>query len=93
MLKHRWSEVKKEHVDTAIKMFLAEYEKHPPAQNTYLIHHGRLLPAKHIRGLAYKVAFNNKIYKNNYMEDNESADLFLNMGLRMHQYKWSQEKS
>lgn len=49
MLKHRWSEVKKEHVDTAIKMFLAEYEKHPPAQNTYLIHHGRLLLAKNIR--------------------------------------------
>lgn len=83
MLKHRWSEVKKEHVDTAIKMFLAEYEKHPPAQNTYLIHHGRLLPAKHIRGLAYKVAFNQEISKTDYTGGKETADFFLQRGFRI----------
>lgn len=83
MLKHRWSEVKKEHVDTAIKMFLAEYEKHPPAQNTYLIHHGRLLPAKHIRGLAYKVAFNQEFAKTDYTGGKETADFFLQRGFRI----------
>lgn len=83
MIKHRWNEVTNEHINKAIKLFLTEYEKHPPAQNTYLIHHGRLLPAKHIRGLAYKIAFNQEISKNDYTGGKETADFFLQRGFRI----------
>jgi hypothetical protein len=51
-----WVDIKKEHVIEAIKKYecggMKAYSK-----NTFLIHNEKLYPAKHIRALAYAIAF------------------------------------
>lgn len=79
-MKINWDIVKKEHVLQALKRFDASAEKFPEPRNTFLIVNNRSYPAKHIRGIAYKVATEHAVSKNDYSGGEETARFFRQRG-------------
>ena len=63
MSKINWGSVTREHILAAINRFIKESPKHPEAISTFLIYGKKKLPAKHIRGMAYKEAFPKMIFR------------------------------
>lgn len=80
MKKIDWSVVTKKHVLRAIKIFLDEQPKCPPSRTTFLVYKNQHLPAKHIRGMAYKIATNKEISKNNFSGGRETVLFFNKLG-------------
>jgi len=78
--KLKWNEVKKEHVIKAIEEFLMENPEHPAPRSTFLIYKGKKMPAKHIRGMAYKVAFGLEPKKDKYSGGIETVRFFQRLG-------------
>lgn len=83
MEKHRWKDIEREDVLTAIDIFLSENPNYPAPRSTFLIYDGKKLPAKHIRGMAYKVAFGRDISKNEYAGGIETVRFFKNLGFEV----------
>lgn len=79
-----WKVITREDVIKAIKIFLAENPQHPFPKNTFLVYKGNKLPAKHIRGMAYKVAYRKEISKNDFGGGMETVKFFKRLGFEMY---------
>lgn len=75
-----WNNVKAQHVIEAIGLYDKQEVKHKPALNTFLLYNNREYPAKHIRGLAYKIANNKEISTNDYTGGEETAIFLTRLG-------------
>lgn len=80
MAKFDWSSVTKEDVIEAINIFLLENPEYPAPRSTFLLYDGEKLPAKHIRGMAYKVHHNLEISKEDYAGGIETVRFFQKLG-------------
>jgi len=78
-----WKNVKEEHILLAIQKFEKSIEPHPPARNTFLIYNNKEYPAKHIRGMAYKIVNKKEISKDDYSGGEDSVDFFLRRGFKI----------
>ncbi|WP_294673985.1 hypothetical protein [uncultured Ruminococcus sp.] len=66
MSKFDWSAIIRDDVIKAIDNFYRYEVDCPKARSTFLIYNDKQLPAKHIRGMAYKVHFGKEISKQDY---------------------------
>ena len=82
-----WKSVTREHVLKAIDMFLKYEPEYPEAKNTFLIHNGKKLPAKHIRGMAYEVAHGVEISKQDFTGGKETVKFFERLGFEVNYTK------
>lgn len=80
MSKINWGSVTREHILAAINRFIKESPKHPEAISTFLIYGKKKLPAKHIRGMAYKEAFGKEISKADFSGGKETQTFFEKRG-------------
>lgn len=62
MTKYIWKNIKREDVIRAIEIFINDNPDYPDPRSTFLLYEGKKLPAKHIRGMAFKVAYCQKIF-------------------------------
>lgn len=62
---------------------MSEFPECPAARTTFLLYNGKKLPAKHIRGIAYKVAYGKEISKNDYAGGMETVRFFTRLGYDM----------
>lgn len=83
MSAYRWSDITRQNVVDAIRIFLEENPEFPAPRNTFLVYENRTLPAKHIRGMAYKVAFGEEIPKSGYSGGGETAKFFERLGFEV----------
>lgn len=86
MAKFNWKEVTKEDVIKAIRIFEEENPVYPEPRSTFLLYNGKKYPAKHIRGMAYRVHFGQEIRKGDYTGGQETVNFFDKLGFEM-QYK------
>lgn len=84
MSKFDWNSVTRKDVINAIDLFLKTSPEYPSPRSTYLIYEGKKLPAKHIRGIAYKIAHNVEISKDDYSGGMETVRFFERLGFEMH---------
>ena len=84
MAKFNWMNISKEDVIKAIDIFNKESPEYPEPKVTFLIYKGQKLPAKHIRGMAYKVAYGKDIRKSDYGGGMETVRFFERLGFEMH---------
>ena len=80
MRKSIWNDITKEDVNKAIDLFLKASPEYPVPRNTYLLFDGHMLPAKHIRGMAYQVHYGQEIPKDNYSGGIETKRFFEKLG-------------
>lgn len=83
MGKHNWNEITKEDVIKAIEYFDNENENYPMPRSTFLLYKGKKYPAKHIRGLSYKVHFRTEISKSEYTGGLETVRFFEKLGFEV----------
>lgn len=83
MGKFNWIDITREDVIKAIERFLYENPEYPEPRSTFLIYKGKKLPAKHIRGMAYKEHFNTPISKSDYSGGMETVRFFERLGFEM----------
>jgi predicted amidohydrolase len=83
MPKINWRDITREDVIKAIEIFHAENPMYPSPKSTFLLYNGKKLPAKHIRGMAYKVAYGNEISKNDFGGGMETVRFFERLGFKM----------
>ena len=77
---YNWMAITRENVLEAIRIFIAEHPEFPEPRNTFLVYGEKRLPAKHIRGMAYKVAFGKEIAKSEYSGGAETVKFFKRLG-------------
>lgn len=82
-MKFNWMEITREDVLKAIELFLKNEQEFPAPHSTFLIYNNKELPAKHIRGMAYKVHYNQDISKNDYGGGAETARFFQRLGFEI----------
>ena len=82
-MKIDWNNITREHVLTAIDLFLRDEPYCPEAKSTFLMYNDKKLPAKHIRGMAYKVAFGKELSKHDYSGGMETVRFFKKLGFDM----------
>lgn len=75
-----WSTVTRENVLRAIQIFVNSSLDYPEPKSTFLLFEGKKLPAKHIRGMAYKEANGIEISKNDYSGGMETVRFFRKLG-------------
>lgn len=78
-----WDNITEKEVLKAIELFDTTRERYPEPRNTFLIYNNKKYPAKHIRGLAYLVANNKEISKNDYSGGQETANFFRKLGFKV----------
>lgn len=83
MGKINWTDITRENVIKAIEIFHAENPEYPSPKSTFLIYNGKKLPAKHIRGMAYRVAYGKEISKNDFGGGMETVRFFERLGFEM----------
>lgn len=83
LAKFNWSAITREDVIKAIERFLYENPEYPEPRSTFLVFAGKKLPAKHIRGMAYKEHFNLPISKSDYSGGMETVRFFERLGFEM----------
>jgi len=88
-----WTLVTREDVIKAIELFLKENEEYPAPRSTFLVYDGKKLPAKHIRGMAYKVATGQEVTKDQYGGGMETVRFFERLGFEMFYTGKSENKS
>lgn len=84
MAKFNWLDISKKDVIKAIDIFNKENPEYPEPKVTFLIYEGQRLPAKHIRGMAYKVAYGKDIRKSDYGGGMETVRFFKRLGFDMY---------
>ena len=80
MAKYNWMDISRKDVIEAIEIFLKENSEYPAPRSTFLIYEGKKLPAKHIRGMAYKVAYGKEISKSEFGGGLETVRFFERLG-------------
>ena len=85
-----WTYITKEDVKKAKNIFFTENPEYPLPKNTFLIYNGEILPAKHIRGMAYKVAYGKEISKSDFGGGIETVRFFEGLGFEI-SYKGESE--
>ena len=83
LAKFNWGAITREDVIKAIERFLYENPEYPEPRSTFLVYAGKKLPAKHIRGMAYKEHFNLSISKSDYSGGMETVRFFERLGFEM----------
>ena len=83
MPKLQWNEITHEDVLKAIQIFDSEHPIYPEARSTYLLSNGKRYPAKHIRGMAYKVHFGQEVPKTDYSGGQETVRFFEKLGFKV----------
>ena len=83
MVKADWKSVTKDDVLRAVRFFLEENPEYPAPRSTFLVIDGKKLPAKHIRGMAYKVASGIELSKENYAGGMETVRFFERLGFEV----------
>lgn len=78
-----WSKITREDVMKAIQIFVKDNPEYPKPRTTFLLFQGKKLPAKHIRGMAYKETYGTEISKNDYAGGMETVRFFLKLGFDM----------
>ncbi len=78
-----WMDITREDVIKAIEIFCTENPGYPNPKSTFLIYNGKKLPAKHIRGMAYRVAYGKEISKNDFGGGMETVRFFERLGFEM----------
>ena len=78
-----WNSITREDVIKAIALFRAATERVLPAKSTFLLFEGQTLPAKHIRGMAYRVAHGVDISKQAYAGGMETVRFFERLGFEV----------
>ncbi|MBS1754400.1 MAG: hypothetical protein KF741_06455 [Ferruginibacter sp.] len=81
-----WKNVTSKDVLQAIALFDRLRDNYPKPKNTFLLHNKKKYPAKHIRGLAYKIANKKEISKDDYNGGEETAKFFRKLGFTV-EYK------
>ena len=76
----KWSDITREDVLEAIRRFLVHTPEHPKSKFTFLLYEGKKLPAKHSRGMAYEVHFQEKASKSDFTGGKETVNFFLRLG-------------
>lgn len=82
MAKFNWKEISREDVEKAISIFEADTPDYPEPRNTFLVFNGKNYPAKHIRGMAYKVHFGQEISKEDFAGGQETVRFFDRLGFK-----------
>ena len=80
MGKIAWDKITREDVIKAIQVFERDNPEYPESRSTFLLFNKKKLPAKHIRGMAYKEAFGTEISKNDYAGGMETVRFFRKLG-------------
>ena len=80
MAKFNWKDITREDVEKAISFFEANTPDYPEPRSTFLLYNGKKYPAKHIRGMAYKVHFGQEISKNDFAGGQETVRFFERLG-------------
>lgn len=83
MAKFNWMEINREDVIKAIDTFLKENPEYPEPRSTFLVYENKKLPAKHIRGMAYKEHYGVEIRKNDFGGGMETVRFFERLGFEM----------
>lgn len=83
MEKIDWTKITYEDVLKAIEIFNRENPEYPEPKVTFLIHNKQKLPAKHIRGMAYKVAYGKEIKKSDFGGGMETVKFFERLGFEV----------
>ena len=83
MKKIDWTKVTYEDVLEAIEIFNRENLEYPEPKVTFLIHNKQKLPDKHIRGMAYKIAYGKEIKKSDYGGGIETVKFFERLGFEV----------
>lgn len=83
MSKFDWSAITRDDVIKAIDNFYRYEVDCPKSRSTFLIYNGKKLPAKHIRGMAYKVHFGKEISKEDYSGGIETKLFFERLGFEV----------
>ncbi len=92
-MKKKWKNITKENVIKAIELFESKNELYPKPRNTFLIYDDKKYPAKHIRGLAYKIANNKEILKSEYSGGKETVTFFKKLGFAVEYKKGISKKN
>ena len=80
MTQRNWAEVTHDDVIHAIATFLSCNPKYPEPRSTYLVFEGQKLPAKHIRGMAYREHYGVEISKEEFSGGKETVRFFERLG-------------
>lgn len=83
IMRLNWGIVTANHVLAAIQKFDRDCEKVPIPRNTFLIYNNRKYPAKHIRGMAYEIAYGVFPDKDDYAGGNETEKFFTKLGFEV----------
>ena len=83
MSKFNWMEITRDDVIDAIGQFVEETPDYPEPRSTYLLYDGKKLPAKHIRGMAYKVHYGQEINKADFGGGLETVKFFERLGFEI----------
>ena len=75
-----WNNITRKHVFQALQEFNKTSLDYPQARNTYLVYGGKKYPAKHVRGIAFRIAHNKEIKKSKYSGGQETAEFFNKLG-------------
>ena len=78
-----WKNVRREHLLKAIELFEKVPEDYPEPRNTYLLFNKNKYPAKHVRGIAYKIANGTAIAKKEYSGGLETVNFLINLGFQV----------
>lgn len=78
-----WSTITRKDVIKAIRIFVKDNLEYPEPKSTFLLFEGKKLPAKHIRGMAYKVVHGIEVSKNDYAGGMETVRFFRKLGFDM----------
>lgn len=78
-----WTEITQSDVINAIENFLSDTPDYPEPRSTYLVYNGKKLPAKHIRGMAYKVHYGREISKSEFGGGMETVRFFRRLGFEI----------
>lgn len=87
----KWKDINREHVIKAIQKYDEEgIESY--SRNTFLLYNNKKYPAKHIRAMAYEVAFNEPADKSKFTGGKETVNFFENLGFTVDYKGNGQEK-
>lgn len=81
--KYNWGVITREDVIKAINKFLVNNPEYPEPRSTFLVFDGKRLPAKHIRGMAYREHFGVEISKSDFSGGMETVKFFERLGFEM----------
>ena len=87
-----WTEITQDDVIKAIESFLTDTPDYPEPRSTYLVYAGKKLPAKHIRGMAYKVHYGREISKSEFGGGMETVRFFRRLGFEIEYHGETEEK-